>query len=293
MSEHYDNRSPEEIQRDIERTRTQMGETIETIRQKMSPGELLDQALDYFKKSGPSQFTSNLGETVKENPVPVTLIGLGIGWLMVAGSRESHPSRTWATTSHTRDKMGAAASGAVDKAGQMMQGARERTGAARERMGEAGARMGEMAAGARSQMGEAAARMSHQVRSQSAQARDTFNYLRDEQPLILGVLGFALGAAFGAGLPPTRREDELMGEMRDEAMHRAREVGAEQVEKAKHVASAASEAATKQADKEGISRQNVDQRLREAGDKLERMAQAGSHAAKEEAYKPDTSSQPR
>jgi Protein of unknown function (DUF3618) len=304
MSEHYDNRSPEEIQRDIERTRAEMGATIETIRQKMSPGELLDQALDYFKHSGPSQFTSNLGETVKNNPVPVTLIGLGIGWLMLAGSRDRHPSQTWPTSSRVQDRMGAAASSTADRAGQMMQGARERTGAARERMGEmtrsaqervgeASARLGEMAEGARYQMGEAADRVRYQVRSQSAQVRDTFNYLRDEQPLILGVLGFALGAAFGAGLPPTRREDELMGEMRDEAMHRAREVGAEQFDKAQRVATAASEAATEQADKEGFSRQSADQRQREAGDTRDHTAQAESHATKEEACEPAATSQPR
>lgn len=282
MSEHYDNRSPEEIQRDIERTRAEMGATIETIRQKMSPGELLDQAIDYFKNSGPSQFTSNLGETVKNNPVPVTLIGLGIGWLMLAGSRDPHPSRTWATASHTRDSMGAAR----ERMGEMAH-------SAQERMGEASARLGEMAQSTRYQMGEAATRMRHQVRSQSAQVRDTYTYLRDEQPLILGVVGFALGAALGAGLPPTRQEDELMGEMRDEAMHRAREVGAEQLDKAKHVASAASEAATEQADKEGISRQSAEQRPRDTGDTHNRMAPAGSHAAREEMHKPDASPQPR
>jgi hypothetical protein len=293
MSEHYNNKSPEQIQRDIERTRAEMGETIETIRQKMSPGELVDQAIDYFKNSGPSQFTSNLGETVKTNPVPISLIGLGIGWLMLAGSRDSHPSRTWSTTSYARDKMGAAASTTAAKAGQMVQGARERTGAAQERMGEASARLGEMAEGARHQMGEAADRVRHQVRSQSAQARDTLSYLRDEQPLLLGVLGFALGAALGAGLPPTRREDELMGEMRDEAMHRVREAGAEQLDKVQRVATAASEAATEQAKQEGVSRQSVDERLHEAGEKIERVVKAAGHAAKEEAQKPEASSQPR
>jgi Protein of unknown function (DUF3618) len=293
MSEHYDNKSPEQIQRDIERTRAEMGETIETIRQKMSPGELVDQAIDYFKNSGPSQFTSNLGETVKANPVPVTLIGLGIGWLMLAGSRDSHPSRTWSTASYARDKMGAAASSTAARAGQMVQGARERTGAAQERLGEASARLGEMAEGARHQMGEAADRVRHQVRTQSAQARDMLNYLRDEQPLLLGVLGFALGAALGAGLPPTRREDELLGEMRDEAMHRAKEAGAEQLNKAQRVAMAASEAAMEQANQEGVSRQSADERLHEAGEKVARVAKAAGHAAKEETQKPEASSQPR
>jgi hypothetical protein len=304
MSEHYDTRSPEEIQRDIERTRTEMGETIETIRQKMSPGELVDQAIDYFKNSGPSQFTSNLGETIQNNPVPVTLIGLGIGWLMLAGSRDSRPSRPRSTANHVRGNMGTVARSTATHAGQIVQGARERTGAARERMGEmvhsaqehvdeTGARLGEIAEGVRHQVGETATRLRHQVRSQSAQARDTFTYLRDEQPLLLGVLGFALGAALGAGLPPTRREDELMGEMRDETMERAREAGAEQLDKAQRVVQAAGEAAMEQAHQEGVSRQSVDHQLREAGEKVERVAQAAGHAARAEAQKPETSSQPR
>jgi hypothetical protein len=112
--------------------------------------------------------------------------------------------------------------------------------------------MGEAVQSARYQVGDAADRMRHQVRSQSVRAKDTFTYLRDEQPLILGVLGLALGAALGAGLPATRREDELMGDMRDETLHRAREAGKEQLEKAQHVAIAASEAAQEQANQEGL-----------------------------------------
>ena len=225
-----------------------MGETIETIRHKMSPGELFDQALDYFKSSGPSQFTSNLGDTVENNPVPVTLIGLGIGWLMMSGSRDSYPIHTGGTSSGIGQRVGAASSGAADRARQMMQGVRERSGETRERMGEA-------TQSARYRMEDAADRMRHQVRSQSGRAKDTFTYMRDEQPLILGVLGFALGAALGVGLPATHREDELMGDLRDESLHRAREAGKEQLEKAQHVATAASEAAHEQADKEGLQPQ--------------------------------------
>jgi hypothetical protein len=102
----------------------------------------------------------------------------------------------------------------------MMQGARERAGAARERIGEMAHGARERSGEIRERMDEAANRLRYQVRSQSVRGRDTFNYLRDEQPLILGVLGFALGAALGAGLPATRREDELMGEMRDAYVHR-------------------------------------------------------------------------
>jgi hypothetical protein len=59
MSEPHETSNSEQIQREIERTRDEMGETLESIRHKLSPGEWFDQALDYFKSSGPSEFTSN------------------------------------------------------------------------------------------------------------------------------------------------------------------------------------------------------------------------------------------
>ena len=52
MSEPHDTRNSEQIQGDIKRTRAAMGETLESIRHKLSPGELFEQALDYFKSSG-------------------------------------------------------------------------------------------------------------------------------------------------------------------------------------------------------------------------------------------------
>jgi ElaB/YqjD/DUF883 family membrane-anchored ribosome-binding protein len=260
MSENYENKSPEQIQRDIERTRAEMGNTLDTLRQKLSPGQMLDEALDYFKGSGFSQFSSNLGETVQQNPVPVSLIGIGIAWLAMAGSRSPYISSTWTATGRTPSRVGEMASSAAVKTGQVMQGARVRVGETRERMsdmahsaqervGEARERLGEMAQSARYQVGEAADR----VRYQTARAKDTYNYLRTEQPLILGVLGFALGAALGAGIPPTRQEDELMGEMRDEYVQRAKEVGEEYLEQGKRMATAAGEVIKEQAEKTGLT----------------------------------------
>jgi hypothetical protein len=245
MSEHYEDRSPEQLQHDLERTRAEMADTLETLRRKLSPGELLDQALDYLKGSGAGQFSRNLGDTVTHNPIPVTLIGVGIAWLMLAGSRDGHPSRPWGTAERAQSRVGEAASSAADKAGQMRQGARERAQ-------EAGAHMRDTAHSLQERIGDTAGHMREQTRSQMTRARETFGYLRDEHPLILGVLGFALGAALGAGLPPTRREDELIGEVRDEYIQKAREAGEEQLEKVKPVATAASEAAKKEADKQDL-----------------------------------------
>jgi ElaB/YqjD/DUF883 family membrane-anchored ribosome-binding protein len=287
MSENYENKSPEQIQRDIERTRAEMGQTLDSIRQKLSPGQMLDEALDYLKGSGLSQFSSNLSDTVKHNPIPVALIGVGIAWLAMGGSRPPYAAASsWKTDGHSRSKIGDAASSVTAKAGQVMQGVRDRVGeasgrlgdmahSAQERVGEAGARLGDMAHSARHQMGEAADR----IRYQTVRAKDTYNYLRTEQPLILGVLGFALGAALGAGIPPTRQEDELMGEMRDEYVQRAKEVGEEYLEQGKQMATAAGEAVKEQAEKAGLTPD------RETEKKPEHMPSASHHTVREEPAK--------
>jgi hypothetical protein len=110
-----------------------------------------------------------------------------------------------------------------------------------------------MAHSARHHMGDAADRL----RYQTVRAKDTYHYLRTEQPLILGLLGFALGAAFGAGVPPTRQEDELMGETRDAYVQRAKEAGEALLEQGKRVATAAGEVATEQAEKAELQQEET------------------------------------
>ncbi len=343
MSEHQDTRSPEQIQRDIQQTRAEMSETLDAIRDKLSPGELLDQALNYFKSNSndnqqgmgetASQWASSVGESIKQNPVPVALIGAGLAWLMLGGSsRTSSPSPR--TRAHDPYYIGSAhddrdvtvydaynapvsdargaqerSDGLRERAGQMASGVQERVRAAGQGVSHAAAsaregvshaaasaregvshaaagareRVSGMAASAREHAGHTTDRLRYQARQQGGKTKETFNYLRDEQPLVLGALGFALGAALGAGLPPTEREDELMGETRDQLVRRAEELGEEQLERAKHVASAASGAAMEQANREGLTQERADQTLRQTTEKLERVASASIEAAKKEA----------
>jgi hypothetical protein len=68
---------------------------------------------------------------------------------------------------------------------------------------------------------------------QTARARDGWNWMLDEQPLLLGLAGMALGALAGGGLPPSRSEDALFGEARDEAMAAAAEKSRDAAEHAR------------------------------------------------------------
>lgn len=73
-------RSPEELQYDIERHRHNLDSVLSELGNKLSPGELLDEGLNYLR-TGPGEFVTELAHTAKRNPVPVVLTAVGLAWL--------------------------------------------------------------------------------------------------------------------------------------------------------------------------------------------------------------------
>ena len=228
---HNGERRPEEIQAEIARTRGDMDATLTAIEQRLTPGQLVDQGLDYLRNSGANEFVHNLGGSVKNNPLPVALMGIGIAWLMATGNRK--PSYLHAETESSGPGMMQRASesmsSAKDRASQSVQGARERVG----------------------QLGETARNQMERVRHHAERVRTGYDSIVREQPLVLGAIGLAIGAIMAAGLPRTREEDQLMGEASDRLTEKAKEVGKEQMGKVQQVASAAKDAAMGEAQKQG------------------------------------------
>lgn len=74
-------RSTEELHEDIQRRRDNLDRTLSALERKLSPGELLDEALSYVK-TGPGEMAANLGRTAKRNPMALALTGIGLAWLM-------------------------------------------------------------------------------------------------------------------------------------------------------------------------------------------------------------------
>src|SRR3712207_3589942 len=81
-------RSSAEIEREVEDTRARLTGTLEQLRDRATPGQLFEQALDYAKQSGGTDFARNLAASVRDNPLPLLLIGAGIGWLMLSDRRQ-------------------------------------------------------------------------------------------------------------------------------------------------------------------------------------------------------------
>ena len=55
----------------------------------MTPGQVFDQVADYAREGSAAEFFHNLARKIWENPLPLTLIGAGIAWLIIASSQSS------------------------------------------------------------------------------------------------------------------------------------------------------------------------------------------------------------
>ncbi|HET7371526.1 MAG TPA: DUF3618 domain-containing protein [Gammaproteobacteria bacterium] len=236
-------RNPDALQSDAEATRQRMNETIEALEYKLSPGQLLDESIDYLRHSGSGEFMSNLSHSARSNPMPVVLAGISLGWLMLTNpDRQPHAG---ARLGEARDAGKGKARAAAGKAQEAAHGARQRMHDARDRM---------------HQMGDGTRALGGRAADNARQAADQFNRIWHEQPLVVGALGLALGAALGAGLPSTAKEDEMMGEARDEVVDKAAEAGREQAEKVQATAQAAAQSATEtaqqEASREGLTQQH-------------------------------------
>ena len=75
-------RSSAELEHEAERVRAHMAETAATLREKMSPGQLIDEAASYFRNGDASTLVQNVKTQIRDNPIALGLIGAGIAWLM-------------------------------------------------------------------------------------------------------------------------------------------------------------------------------------------------------------------
>ena len=83
-----DQRSADEVQRDVERHRADLRDTVDELQDRLSPGQLFDRAVNYFWEQPRAGGQSRLTRAIVENPLPVLVIGAGLVWLAVAATQE-------------------------------------------------------------------------------------------------------------------------------------------------------------------------------------------------------------
>jgi hypothetical protein len=86
-----DTRSPEAIEREIERERAGLASTLETIQDKFSVETIARQLTDQFSEHG-GDIGRSVTDAVKRNPIALALTGVGLAWLMMGDSSKRRNS---------------------------------------------------------------------------------------------------------------------------------------------------------------------------------------------------------
>ena len=244
---HDTDRSSQQIQADIDRTRGELDRTLTLLERRLEPRRLVDQGIDYLRDHGATEYLSNLGRATREQPLPLALVGVGLAWLMMTNGRT--------TTSGGRvdgrdigDAMGESAAEAGSRMGQAADAMRSRaselggavsnamsqTRAAAHRTTQTLSEAADATRGRAAQLGEATRQGAQRVRS-------GYDHLVNEQPLALGAIGLALGAVLAAAAPRTRQEDEWMGGASDQLTDEAKRAGKEKLQEVRDAVAEAGE----------------------------------------------------
>ncbi|MFQ3786399.1 DUF3618 domain-containing protein [Halomonas sp. A29] len=87
---HDGRRSSDEIEDEIHQTRARLDETLNQIEARFSPERLMNMTYDYLRQGGADRIVSSLGKTLRDNPLPVMVTGIGLGWLLLAQRSSNH-----------------------------------------------------------------------------------------------------------------------------------------------------------------------------------------------------------
>ena len=238
-------KSPEQIESEIRSTRRDIDRTLDALQTRLSPGQLLDQALGYVR-SGGGEFAANFGRTVTRNPIPVTLLGIGCLWLMCSRPQAQAGNGQFDETSRRAKAWGDRARDAGDAVAE----GRDRAYAAAEMArgyvhaaGDAATEYTQAAGDTARTYAHRAEDYAHAAWKQGTRASQAARHAVDDYPLVIGAVGLAIGALAAALLPSTRREDELMGAAADELKRTARDLASDEAGKLQTVVESATEAA--------------------------------------------------
>jgi ElaB/YqjD/DUF883 family membrane-anchored ribosome-binding protein len=247
-------KSPEEIEREIEETRNRMSQNIDELGDRLSPDHLKNEAKEKIRNAAQGAVT-NVGEqarrtgnrlvdVIRENPLPVIAVGAGVTWLLRQRSNSDVSGNRMARYSYTgpdrrqyeggqyegryregRQYEGNLYRGGEFEGGESGRGMRDRVGGAvsgaKEKMSEKASgiaeKAGELASGTQERIGE----LGERARRQTDRVRTNLEHVSQENPLVVAIGATVIGLALGLLLPGTERENELMGTTRDELVDRA------------------------------------------------------------------------
>lgn len=238
--------STEVLRSEIKDTRAEMSQTINEIQERLSPERVMDQVKEKVREAtiGKVERVMNTvgetigevaeparevlgraGSTIKEtgrsaadvvrrNPIPVALIGLGLGMLMVRRFRGNGYDHISDDMPRTSSRMG------------------QRQLTSRNTLNE----VKETASGLAHRSTDAINNLSTKAKDTASAVGNRFGQVLRENPLAIGAVAVAAGTAIGLVLPSTRFESEYIGETSERFVDKAQEVAREAIDKVQSAA---------------------------------------------------------
>lgn len=210
-----------EIRGEIAETRSEISETIEAIQERLQPGNLVAQAGESVRNAASEKVKqmantagdaadrvlgSSFMETVKANPIPAAIIGIGAAWMLFnrrSGSRgyrygggESYRSYGRSGYDPTFDRSYEGTYGAVGTRGTVGPEASENMAS----------RAKDYAADITSRAQEFTGDVRETARRTSRRAQVKFEDVLRNNPLALGAAAALVGAVVGMTVPATETE---------------------------------------------------------------------------------------
>jgi hypothetical protein len=253
--------------------------------------------------SSRGDFIDELNDAIRQNPVPAVLIGAGLLWMFMGGARNTVlGGASWSLFSGIAQ--GAQHTGATAYRGAREVGAKvaEGAGVIAETAGEAGSQAAGAMRSAAGALGGAASETTSQATqiakgaydvaedmiepaasSISRQGLESYKGLQqalaemfDKQPLLLGAVGVAVGAAIAASLPATNVENRLVGDTADSLKDKAQELWSETTERAEAMAAKG----LAEAKAQGLTPEAAGEALREVTDKVVDVAEVAKKSVR-------------
>jgi len=298
------NEDPEQIRSEIDSTRRRMDDNFDALRERLHGRHLLDEVIGLFRSDQVQNSelrhkfsdtvktaADSLVNTVKANPIPLLLVGAGVGWMIYENRRKradadfpsdyedddaelySESARNYSDPDALYDRpLDYPASSSIAPGQESLLGNTEPGGAPTSgvsgKLGEAKEKVMEKAAHAKEHVKQTFSQVSDRVREKThavgEHARETYNRGRQrvidttqQHPLEVGLACLALGVVAGLALPTPEKARQLAGPTVDRLRDRTRQAGNELLDKGQRVARAAAAAARDEARAQGLTFQST------------------------------------
>lgn len=235
----------EALRLELARTRAELSGSVYELQGRMSPQYLGQQVRE--SSSG----------AAKRNTGPLALMGAGLGWL-IYNSRSGGGSETGGQQDYRQPALesyqgsyGYPYGSSTPYGSYEGQGGQETTDHAREKASEVGGQLSEQAGQTREQARQRAQQAQSEVQQRARQAKGGFQDMLQDNPLAVGAIAVGIGAAVGLSIPESQKENQAMGQTRDQLANRAQEYADDATRRAQSVAEQARNTAEQEARRQG------------------------------------------